>query len=228
MPKIFKSVLAIVIAVVVLVTAGTFIYIHFIDNGQPAPLTLQDQSSQSSQPSSSGNVNASNWKATNASQVGYRVKENLFGQDTVAVGRTNSVTGTLTVDGTTVKTVDLSVDMTTVKSDQGGRDRQFQGRIMSTDTYPTATFKLTKPIQLASRPSKTVQTVSATGDLTLRGVTKSVTTDLQIVLDGGNVKANGSIPITFADYKIPNPSFGGVSTDDKGTLELLVVFAPAS
>jgi hypothetical protein len=28
----------------------------------------------------------------------------------------------------------------------------------------------------------------------------------------------------FADYNIPNPTFGPVSTDDHGVLELLVVF----
>jgi len=52
---------------------------------------------------SSSNASTSNldgtWKITNASQVGYRVTEDLVGglANNVAVGRTNAVTGTVTV-----------------------------------------------------------------------------------------------------------------------------------
>ncbi len=81
------------------------------------------------------------WKATNASQVGYRVKENLFGVDTEAVGRTNQVTGTLTIAGTGPATAaDFTVDMTSVTSYEDRRDAQFNGGIMQTDQFPTATF----------------------------------------------------------------------------------------
>ncbi len=37
------------------------------------------------------------------SVVGYRVKEVLFGQDNIAVGRTSTITGQLKINGTTVK-----------------------------------------------------------------------------------------------------------------------------
>ena len=42
------------------------------------------------------------WQATGKSVVGYRVNEVLFGQNNVAVGRTNAVTGSITVDGASV------------------------------------------------------------------------------------------------------------------------------
>ena len=38
-------------------------------------------------------------------------------------------------------------------SDEQRRDSQFQGRIMDTATYPTATFELTEPITLDSLPA---------------------------------------------------------------------------
>jgi len=37
----------------------------------------------------------------------------------------------------------------------------------------------------------------------------------------------GSIPITFADWNIANPSFGPVSTDDNGVLEFALNFGRA-
>jgi len=45
---------------------------------------------------------------------------------------------------------------------------------------------------------------------------------------GNTIQVSGSIPITFADWSIPNPSFGPVTTQDHGTLEFLVNFAKAA
>lgn len=211
------------VAAALAVTGGTYVYINFIRDDAPAPLTLNGSTDQSFQTATNG---SGNWQATSASQVGYRVKELLFGQDTEAVGRTNSVNGSLTINDKTVSAVDLSVDMASVTSDQTRRDGQFRGRIMEVAKYPTSTFKLTTPITLTDLPNTTAQTVSATGDLMIHGVTKSVTTDLRVARDGGTVKVQGAIPVKFSDYDIDNPSFAGVSTEDNGTLELLVVFAP--
>ena len=88
------------------------------------------------------------------SVVGYRVKETLAGVDTEGAGRTSSITGTMTIDGTTVTTTDLTVDMTTFKSDDSRRDGQFNGRIMEVSQFPTATFKLTSPIELGTHPHR--------------------------------------------------------------------------
>ena len=68
----------------------------------------------------------------------------------------------------------------------------------------------------------------ATGDLTLRGATKRVTVSLDARRNGDTVEVKGTIPITFADWGIPNPTFGPVSTDDHGELEFLVKFARAA
>src|SRR5439155_6985946 len=72
------------------------------------------------------------WNATKASTVGYRVTEDFVGglTNAEAVGRTNDVTGSLTIAGNTVTGSDFTADMTTVKSDRSQRDGQFQGRIM--------------------------------------------------------------------------------------------------
>jgi polyisoprenoid-binding protein YceI len=166
------------------------------------------------------------WAPTAESVAGYRVKEVLFGQDTEGVGRTNAVTGQLVIDGTTVSTADFSVDLTTVKSDSGNRDNQFRGRIMDVDAFPTATFRLTQPIDLGSIPAEGEQrTVDAIGELTLKGETKPVTIPLATSRSGGVITVKGSIDIVFADWGIPNPSFGPASTEDHGLLEFDLRFA---
>jgi polyisoprenoid-binding protein YceI len=214
-------------AAIVAVVVVPFVYIHFVQGEAPAPLSLNGSGAPpaptGSTPTSSAATASTvpgQWSVTQGSVVGYRVNEILFGQSNEAVGRTDQITGSLTVEGTSITAASFAVDMTTVRSDESRRDEQFNGRIMETATFPTATFELTEPIALGSAPKngKTI-TASATGDLTLHGVTNSVTFDVQARRDGNAVKIVGSIPVTFADYGISNPSFGPVTTQDHGVLE---------
>lgn len=233
MAKRWRWALAGLVALVVLIPVGTYVYIHFVEGDAPdrlalAPTTASTVRSGATGTGTQGGVSGT-WRPTSASQVGYRVKEVLFGQGHDAVGRTNKVTGTLTVDGTTVTATTLSVDMTSVTSDERRRDNQFQGRIMDTATYPTATFRLTRPIQLDQLPAgATPAPARAVGDLTLRGKTRPVTVDLTARRNGAQLEVNGTIPIAFGEWGIPNPSFGPVTTEDHGVLELLVVFQRAT
>ncbi len=169
------------------------------------------------------------WVATAESIAGYRVEEVLFGQDTEAVGRTNAVTGSLSFSGTVVATTEFTVDMASVVSDEDRRDNQYRGRVMDTETYPTSTFVLTTPIDLGSVPADLVEITSeATGDLTLRGTTEAVTFELKARLNGDLVEVNGTIPIVFEEWGIPNPSFGPAQTENNGVIEFLLVFERSS
>jgi polyisoprenoid-binding protein YceI len=222
-----------VIAVVVLAVAGPFVYINFIKSDAPAPLTAATTApttpatTQAGQSASDGSI-AGTYSVTSGSQAGYRVKEVLFGQDAEAVGRTSAVTGQITVDGTRVTAGDFSVDLTTVQSDESRRDNQFQGRIMDTATYPTATFKLAQPIELSSLPADGATiSAKAQGQLTLHGTTRQVTVDVSAQRSAGSIRLSGQIPVTFADWNIPNPSFGPASTEDHGLIEFLLVLARA-
>lgn len=227
-----------VVVALVLFVGGPFLYINVIKEDAPPPLALPSPTTTAGggtgattsggSAGGSGSGLAASYAVADGSQVGYRVEEVLFGQSTEGVGRTSDVTGTLAVDGTTITAAELTVDMTTVASDSTQRDGQFRGRIMDTDAFPTATFRLTEPVELATVPAdgETV-TATATGDLTLKGETRSVTVDLQVQRSGDAFTVQGSIPITFADYGIANPSGGPAQVGDTGTLEMLVVFAPA-
>src|SRR5439155_13687751 len=193
-------------AAVLLLVGGPFVYIHFVEGRAPAPLALASPSSDatSGDPSKTTGTD-STWKVSTGSLVGYRVKEVLFGQSNVAVGRTGKIAGSMTVSGTSITAGSFTVDMATVTSDQSRRDEQFNGRIMDTGAFPTATFELTKPIELASIPAEgTEKTVRATGELTLHGVTRTVAFDLTGRLTGSEVQVAGSIPVTFADWNSPN------------------------
>lgn len=166
------------------------------------------------------------WEVADGTEVGYRVGEILFGVTTEGVGRTRDVSGHLVIDGTTITEATFEVDMATITSDDTRRDGQFRGRIMSVTDYPTATFTLTEPIELERLPAIDEQVVvTATGDLTLRGVTRPVTFDLTAQRTADRIGILGEIPIVFADFEIPNPSITGITTEDQGLLEFVVIAA---
>jgi polyisoprenoid-binding protein YceI len=218
---------------VLVAVGGPYVYTHLIAGDAPAPLSAA-ATSPGTQPAGSAASAADQslngtWKVTSGSQAGYRVKEVLFGQDNVAVGRTSAVSGQMAVAGTRVTGGSFSVDLTSVKSDQARRDGQFQQRIMDTGSYPTATFALTQPIELPSLPADgSTVSAKAQGKLTLHGTTREVTVDVTAKRSGERFQVSGQIPITFADWNIPNPSFGGlVTTEDHGQIEFLLVLAHA-
>jgi len=231
-----------VIVLVVLAVAGPFLYIHFFNGSTPSALSLSPTSSAtsataagssaSSTPSAStaatGSV-AGTWDVGSGSVVGYRVNEVLLGQNATAVGRTTSVTGHLTIAGTTATAATFTVPMDTIHSDKSQRDAQFDGRIMGVAQYPTGTFALTSPIDLAPLPTAgVVKSYTAHGKLTLHGTSRAVTFTLTAERKGAQIEVAGDIPVLFSDYDIQNPSFAGfVTTQDHGLLEFLLVFDKA-
>ena len=141
-----------------------------------------------------------------------------------AVGRTSDVTGSLTLAAATVPAAEFEAKVASITSDRSMRDGRFQG-IMDTQQFPTATFTVTKPIDLGSVPADGAEiTASATGDLTLHGTKKSVTFDVKAKRVGGEIEVNGSIPVVFADYGIAQPTSPIVDVRDNGQLEFLLVF----
>jgi polyisoprenoid-binding protein YceI len=145
------------------------------------------------------------------------------------VGRTPNVSGSLTISGTQVTAATITADLTTLQSDDQRRDGQLARQGIQTSQFPTATFKLTSPIELGSVPAdgKEIQ-VTASGQLTLHGQTKDVQIPLKARLSGSTIAISGSLPIAFADYGIQKPnSFMVLSIADEGTMELQLFFTRA-
>ena len=225
------------VVVLIAVVAIPWAYINFIQEDAPPPLEISDAPTTTTVAGNGSSDTtgatkpaelAGTWNVVSPSTAGYRVDEVLFGQDNTVAGRTNDVTGSITLTETSVTEGEFTVDMATVESDDDRRDGQFQGNIMNTDEFPTATFKLTEPIDFGEAPADGEKiTASATGDLTLRGVTKSVTFDVEARKTGNVIEVSGNIPIVFADYDIPSPSRPGIDVKDNGEMEFLLTFNPA-
>jgi polyisoprenoid-binding protein YceI len=172
------------------------------------------------------------WKVVPGSDVylGYRMTE-VFAGDVVhksAVGRTPNVTGTMTIAGNRVTAATVSGDLRELKSDRTPRDNYIHTHGIESDKYPTTTFTLTAPIALPNGLTKGAPVhVSATGKLSLHGVTKTITVPLDARWTGPTIQIVGTAPVVLADYNIEPPDTGVVKVDDHGSLELSLTFQPS-
>src|SRR5690606_23609380 len=98
-----------IVAVVAIVAVGYGLILLYakVLNDSPDEFGTSDLDAALESPStvtqpSTSPAGAGAWVVTPESELGYRVKEILFGVDTEGVGRTNEVTGSLVIDGTTV------------------------------------------------------------------------------------------------------------------------------
>lgn len=158
--------------------------------------------------------------------IGFRVQEELSSiGSTTAVGRTPEVAGTMVIDGTTISEVSIEADMTAIDTNDSRRDDRVQSAL-NTSEHPTASFVLTEPITLdESALAGEAVSVDAVGDLTINGVTRSVTFPLQAQLVEDTVVVVGSLDVTFADYDVEVPSAPiVVSAEDHGPIELQLFF----
>lgn len=164
-----------------------------------------------------------------SSWAGYQVKEQFAGiGGHTAVGRTPKVTGSMTLTGGSVSDVQITADLTALVSDDARRDGELGGLGIETNKFPTAVFKTIQPIVLTLPAEGQIASVTATGALSLHGVTKTVQIALQARRQGGIVAVSGSVNIVFADYGFQGPtSLLVVSVEDHGIMELHLLFTHA-
>ena len=62
----------------------------------------------------------------------------------------------------------------------------------------------------------------------MHGVTRTVTFHITARRSGDLLEVSGSIPITFSDWDISNPSGGPAETGNTGTMEFLINLVPPS
>ena len=107
--------------------------------------------------------------------------------------------GALNIDGNKLIGGNFTIDLKTIKAldiTDPGYNQKFIGHITSGDffeieKFPTASFVITK-----------VAGNQVTGNLTVKGITKSITFPAEIAVKGGKVTAKANITIDRTDFNI--------------------------
>jgi polyisoprenoid-binding protein YceI len=219
------------IAVVVLVLLGAAAYgglIWFESSKEQDETSLDDTAAaREAAPELEGSPDGE-WVVADGSKGGYRIdNEILRGATVTATGYTDDLTGSMTLegDGTRISAAEFTIDVASITSEFGMRDQNFR-RVLATDEFPQATFRLTEPIDLDGFPQEDVEVTipGVTGELTLRGETREVTFDVSAVRGGARIDVKALIPITYTDFGIENPSNAAARIGDSGNIDVAIGF----
>lgn len=222
------GVVAMAVVAALVIAAGWWVFLR--DDAPPAAALVEREVEEAPASALDGR-----WQIQTGPDVfaGYRIDEESAVLHNTAVARTPDVSGDLRVTGTEITDVSVTVDMTTLVSqdDQlpvANRDRAMRTAGLESDTFPTATFTLTEPIELGTLPDPgQAVRFDATGELTLHGVTRPVTVPFEARWNGRVIDVTASAEVQLADYDIEQPAIQVVTVADRGTFELQLTFARA-
>lgn len=234
MPRKFWIPIAAVAALLVLGGGGAYVYFFSGLRTTPPALALASTSPTASSSASptSATAGTGTWTVASDSLAGYRVKEQFVGQSSSheAVARTSAVSGqaTITQSGTTYQlsaatiTVQLA-SLASVDSVAGynvtNRDRIVQ-QSLSVSSFPTAVFEAQSVTLPAGAAAGQTVTVAVPGKLTIHGVTKDVTANLQLRVSGSSAQIAGTIATKMTDFGVNPPSIGFTTVQPAVTIEV--------
>ncbi|MGH2491451.1 MAG: YceI family protein [Candidatus Limnocylindria bacterium] len=197
----------------------------------PAATIRTDTPTATAAATTAPQANAITWNVDAVSQATVRVREQLVRlpapNDAIITITGAQGSFTLNPDGTFASGSKISVDMTTITTDDRQRTDSIRRdplevtRFRTSELVPTKTSGLTLPLA----PSGDF-TFQLTGDLTLHGVTKSVTFDVKATRSDGKLSATATAnpSWTFGDFGMrPPSSFSVLSIVDEIRMEFALV-----
>lgn len=240
--KFFYSVLALTIAVLIVACASEPTTINSVTIATAVPTaaaaaasntsstSAQNTDSTSSLPESLADVpNGAEYTFRvdpSQTSVEYAVDEVLFGNSQITRGSTSDVDGefTLTVkDGVPTFTLSkLTVNLQSLASDNAMRDQMIQRQWLESSKYPTATFVATSVENVPSDAQVgQAYTFKVTGDMTIREITKPITFDVTVTLNGDTLSGEGTTQISMKDFGFDPPEIlGRFTVSDPATITL--------
>lgn len=197
----------------------------------PAPSATPTATASPTAAATTAQANAITWTVDPASKANVRVREQLVRlpapNDAIITITGAQGTFTLNPDGTFASGSKISVDMTTITTDDRQRTDSIRRdplevtRFPTSELVPTKTSGLTLP--LARSGDFTFQLI---GDLTLHGVTKTVTFDVKATRSDGKLTATATANPSwkFGDFGMQPPtSFSVLSIVDEIRMEFELV-----
>lgn len=169
------------------------------------------------------------WTVQPGSLAGYRVQQQLLWLMVDVNGRTDAVTGGAEIRESRLLSAEFIVDVAAMDSGRPGRDERFRSTdVLDAAAFPTATVSMNVPVDLAPVPDdgSPVQ-LEVPVQLTLKGVTRGASAQIDIRRNGDRVDVAGTIPVRFFDFNVdpPKPPASLLEVQPVATIEFLVHLA---
>ena len=222
MSRRFWIPIAAVAALIVLGGGGAYAYFFSGLRSTPPTLALSSPSPIASTSASPTTASAGTgtWTVASGSLAGYRVKEQFVGQSSSheAVARSSAVSGQATIAQSAtayqLSAATITVQLTSLASVDSvagynvtNRDRIVQ-QSLNVSSFPTAVFEAQSVTLPAGAAVGQTVTVAVPGKLTIHGVTKDVTANLQLRVSGSSAQIAGTIVTKMTDFGVNPPSIG--------------------
>ncbi len=219
-------IVAVVAAFLATIPIAAYAYLAWTTRDAPEPASLDEAPG-----GAAGGTAAVDGTWTPASvstnYVGYRIRERVgpVSEPSDSVGRSRGVEGTFTIAGSQLTELEFTVDMAALRSDSSRRDEIVRDNSLETGRFPMARFTLDDPVDGDARRGRVVER-RVSGKLTLHGVTRNVSFDVQARWNGPTIQAAGSTRIELGDFGIETGGLAGFSVAGTGTIEFELTFAP--
>jgi polyisoprenoid-binding protein YceI len=168
------------------------------------------------------------------SQLKYEVYETFINDNNrlnLAVGTTPQVTGEVQIDPAAPANStlgEITADISQFQSDSSRRDNALRDRFIESARYPDVTFVAQSIEGLPTTYQEGEQLVlKISGELTIREVTKPVTFDVTVMLEGDTLSGEAVTTILMSDFGFGPISIGGIlNTEDEAKVTLTFVARP--
>lgn len=156
------------------------------------------------------------WTVSDKSKATVRVREQLanlsFPSDAVLVATGAKGAFSMKDNGSFGAGSEVSFDVTSLTSDSSQRDNFVKQSVLGTRQFPSATFVPVSVIGLALPLAATGKfTFKLAGKLTIHGVTKDVTFDVDATRNGADLVATATLnpTVKFGDFGMSQPAAPG-------------------
>lgn len=156
--------------------------------------------------------------------AGFTFEELLPSDRRETSGLTEAVEATITIEEGTLTAGEVVVDMSDISTDHMARDENVRSKLFEVDTYPESRFVITEDVDVSHvGDDGQAVPVEVTGELTIKGHTEEITTELLAVRDEQRLIVTGDIPIDRNDFGVESPEMIAASIADEGEINLMLV-----
>lgn len=122
-------------------------------------------------------------------------------------GHLGSASGRIAFDpASALATGELVIDLADAETGVSRRDRKMHEKILETDRYPTAVFRVNR-LDLPQSLQQGRNELQLHGELELRGARHAVAVPAVAILDGDRITATAWLEIPYIDWGLEDPSF---------------------
>ncbi len=120
--------------------------------------------------------------------------------------------------------VRVEPDSLQITDDVSAEDRkkilsEMHDKVLDSDRYPEIAFRSTSVTEHSEGPEKNVRDLTVTGDLTLHGVTRTLTFETRVSFEPGRLRATGNFSLRQKDYQIKRASAAAGTVKVKDRLD---------